>query len=51
VGIARWGAPANFGSEVMGWVTTNYSLVAKFGGDPLALDDHPGAKVWLRNQK
>lgn len=49
-GVARFGAPGNMGSEIMKWVSNNYSLETGLGGDPLAIDDHPGAMILRRRQ-
>jgi hypothetical protein len=48
--IPRFGAEGNFGRDVVKWVALHYDIDSSFGGNPLALNDHPGAAI-LRLKK
>jgi hypothetical protein len=50
-GVARFGAPGNLGNDIVKWVFNNYTIDAHLGGDPLAIDDHPGAVILKRKMK
>ena len=50
-GVKRFGAPGNMGFEIVKWVANNYSVEIGLGGDPMAIDDHPGALIMRYNKK
>ena len=50
VGIARWGAPGNFGHEIVEWIMANYEAQAHAGGDPLKLNEYQGAIIFRKKQ-
>jgi hypothetical protein len=50
-GVTRFGAPGNTGYEIVKWAASNYSVDAHLGGDPLAINDHPGAIILKHKTK
>jgi hypothetical protein len=49
-GVKRFGAAGEQGVDIRNWVAANYNIMAGLGGDPLAVDDHPGALI-LQHKK
>jgi hypothetical protein len=47
-GMGRFGTPGNFGHDIWTWVSDNYVIAARLGGDPLVADGPPGAIILRR---